>query len=107
MDKKNEISNYRAINRGCLVAFFDCQILQTSMAIYGCKLFSKDERRWIQLPTRETTDDTGTKKFFPIVSFKNKSIAKRFNDAVIEALDEFLATEQPAAGDDSFPELPF
>ena len=93
--QKISIIDYRAINRGALVAVFDCRINRTSMVLKECKLFENADTgaRWIGLPQKSWKGDDGKMKYQALVEFEDKNMGARFQDAVLAALDSHLGAE--------------
>lgn len=99
-----ECMNYKAVNKGSLIGFADFFIPKMGLEIYGCAMFQKDGRRWINFPQKEVTDDMGVKKYFSHIRFKEKSHMDAFSKAAIEAIEKWCAANQkqdmPAVEDD-------
>ena len=89
---KISIIDYRPIGKGALVAVFDMRLNQTSMVFRECKLFRKQDTgaRWIVLPQKSWKGDDGKLKYAALVEFEDKAMGKRFQDAVLAALDAYL-----------------
>ena len=89
---KIEISNFKAIGKGSLVAFFDLTLTQTSMVFHGCSLFEKGGRRWVNMPQRIVEQD-GAKKYFPVVEITDKALRERFQKSVKQAIDDHIGAK--------------
>jgi len=58
--------------------------------IYGCTLYMKDGKRWVNLPSREYKDSaTGESKYVSVVRFRNKKQHDTFSEAAKAAIDEW------------------
>lgn len=103
-----ECIKYKEINKGSLVAFVDFWIPKMGLEITGCSLHVKDNRSWVNLPSREYTDQQGEKKYAPIVRFREKSHADAFSSACKEAIQRRPKEDKviPPHPDDQ-EELPF
>jgi hypothetical protein len=84
-----ECLNYKPINKGSLLGFADFFVPKMGLEIYGCSLFQKDGRRWINFPQKETTDEMGVKKYFSHLRFRDKAHMEAFSKVAIEAIDKF------------------
>ena len=80
-----EITNYKLINKGCLLAKFDVSISDWGLTIRDCGLFEKDGRKWISLPNRQYQSRDGLTKNFDYVVFDQK-MRSRFEKACLEKI---------------------
>lgn len=66
------------------------------LVLHDVKIFeSSKSNRFVTLPSKEFIDkQTGAKKYFQLVQFKDKSNDELFKKAIIKAVDEFAATQQ-------------
>ena len=53
-------------------------------------LFEKNGKRWVGFPSKEWTKSDGTKSFFPLIEFANRSISDRFQSIVLPLAVEAL-----------------
>lgn len=83
-----ECLKYKTINKGSLLGYADLFVPKMGLEIFGCSLHQKDGRRWINLPSREYTDDKGEKKFFSIIRFRNKTHMEEFSKQAKEAIEK-------------------
>jgi len=86
------ICDWKPLNKGALRGFFTV-ILPSGMRIHACTLFEKEERRWINGPTRSFTSN-GKTTHETLVEFIDKSTADRFSAAVLAALDAYLGSNR-------------
>lgn len=103
-EMKMEILNLSIINKGALKAKFDVNIGQWGLTIKQCTYFDNGTKRWVNLPTREYTDQDGTKKHIMLVRFNTQELQDRFSKSCLEKVD-VLMQQQPVAEQAS--ELPF
>jgi len=90
-DQNIECLNFKRFDSsGCLFGFADFYIPKTGMEIFGCSVFQKEGRRWINFPNREFTDDAGEKKYIPYIRFRNKDLNNLFISAALKALDHWI-----------------
>jgi len=88
-----EISNYRQIGKGCLVASLDVAIPEWGITIKDCGLFEKDGRKWVNFPSKEYTNQAGEKKRWDFVVME-KDRKTKFDAACIAKVDEYLSSKQ-------------
>jgi hypothetical protein len=85
-----QISDWKPHNKGTLVGFFSAT-LPSGLVLHGLMLHRQGEARWIGYPAREYVDQFGTKQYARIIEFTDRATADRFRDAVLDALDQYLA----------------
>ena len=90
------ITNYKSYQKGALAAFFSVT-MPSGLVAHECKLFTKDGRRWIGLPSREFVGRDGTKSYKPILEFTNRETCDSFRDAVLAAIDGMSGAQRQAA----------
>lgn len=95
-----KIIDYKEINKGALVAQFTVQIDFKNMLLRKCKLFKKENDRWISLPA-EPYEKDGQKKFYNLVAFERPEDYKDFCALILEKLDGF------GMGNTQVSEIPF
>jgi hypothetical protein len=87
-----ECIRFRAHEKGHMKGFADFFFPKWGIEIYGCTLYEKDGKRWVNLPTKETEID-GEKKFFPFIRFKEKRHWEVFIEQAKKAIDDFREKE--------------
>lgn len=80
------ITNYKEINRGSLIAAFDLA-LPSGMVIHGAMLMESSGSKWISFPGIPY-DLAGKKMYRPVVDIPDRDRRDRFNALVLEALEE-------------------
>jgi DNA-binding cell septation regulator SpoVG len=95
MMNKITVTNYKAHQKGSLAAFFSV-ILPSGFIVHECKLFQKEGRRWIGLPSRPFTGKDGTRAYAPILEFTNREACERFRETVLDAIDAISGEQKPA-----------
>ena len=92
-----ECIRYTEYASGALIGFADLWIPNWGIEISGCSVFSKDNRRWVSLPSREYADKTtNEKKYAPIVLFREKGLFSEFGKAALQAIDDWIIRNPPA-----------
>ena len=86
-----ECMRYKSVNKGSLLGYADLFVPKTGLEIYGCTLHQKEGRRWINFPSREYSDETGEKKYAPIVRFREKAHMEGFTKVAKEAIEKKCA----------------
>jgi len=105
-----EITHYKPNpNSSALIASFTATYHKMGgIEIREIKLFRKDDKAWLQMPSREYEVD-GKKKYFPFVAFKDAATNEAFKgktmDAVIKHI-ESLGQQTPKPQEEQG-ELPF
>jgi len=92
-----KITNHRPYRKGALSAFFTVTF-PSGLVIHEVKLFEKEGRRWIGLPSRRFTDKEGSTGYAPIMEFTNREACESFRDAVLRAIDTNAASDQHQNG---------
>lgn len=85
---------YHAINKGFIVGSADVLVVKWGLIISDIKIFSKDNKSWINLPSK-MVETNGEKKFFPYIRFERKEDIDKFKDAVLESVKEFQVVPFP------------
>jgi len=86
-----EIVSYRPFEKSTLRGFATIALTSVGLEIKDCSIHSKHERRWVNLPSRPYKNDSGKQAWSPIVRFTEKETYWKFSEAVVEALDSYLA----------------
>lgn len=89
-----ECTNYKPVNKGNLLGYADFFMARSGMEIYGCGVYQKDGRRWVNMPSREYTNADGEKKFLSIVRFREKPVQQAFSETALKAVDEKIKRDQ-------------
>jgi hypothetical protein len=93
-------SNPKLIRKGTLVGSFDLA-MPSGLIIRGAMLFSKADSQWVNFPSKEYTDATGVKKYYPLLEFESREVADKFQAAVVPiALTALLPRGRNAISDD-------
>lgn len=103
-----ECINYKPVNKGSLLGYADLFVPKMGLEIFGCSLHQKEGRRWVNLPSKEYTNDMGEKKYAPVVRFREKSHTDAFIKLAKESIEKKCA-EQPKHSQPEFldEEVPF
>ena len=100
-----ECIRYKGFESGALLGFADIRVHKWGVDIQGVKLYQKDGKRWIQLPSNEYEKD-GEKKYSPFMKFIDAPHWEQFTTKVKEAIEAFCATAAES-GEETFEEVPF
>jgi hypothetical protein len=87
-------SNFKRIDKNTLIASADLYVTKWRLTIYGVLWFRKGEKEWVGFPSKEWTDATGAKKYFPFAKFESRDDQDRFNEMAIAAIRQ-IAGDQP------------
>jgi len=91
-----EILQYKTVNKNSLQGILSIEIQKWgNFIINEISYFKKDDQRWISFPSKPYEKD-GEKKYFPLNRFKESSMAKSFQEKVLEALDKYLEINKPS-----------
>lgn len=88
-----ECVNFRAINVGNFLGFADFYLSEYGIEIHGCTLYKKDDRRWINLPTRTYKSKDGQERYAQVVRFREQGAYRDFCTMAKEAVDAFVSKE--------------
>jgi len=106
-----KIENYKEIRKGSIVSSFNLTLPKwNDFQIRGITLFESNGKRWISMPSRQYDDPaTGKKKYYPYVAFVNRELNDKFNEMIIQTLDEYVKSQSPNVKplDNSEDDLPF
>jgi hypothetical protein len=83
-----ECTNYKPVNKGSLLGYADLLLIKSGMQIFGCSLHQKDGGRWVNMPSREYTNDAGEKKYLSIVRFQDPERMKAFSVEAMKAIEK-------------------
>lgn len=106
-----ECLHYRPHSTGNLLGFATIFVTKWGLEISGCSLHQKNGARWVNLPSREYTDDSGEKKYAPILRFKEKAHYDAFVVAAKQAIEAYAkanaAQAAPQAKELKHDDIPF
>lgn len=97
--EKIKCLRYAPINKGFLEASVSIFVPKWGMEIHDIKIFNKDGRRWLGLPSK-VVDNGEKKSFYPYVKFPSKDLMTFFTEQVLESIIPYEAAPP------SFPEQP-
>ena len=89
-----ECIKFQSVNKGSFVGYADFYIPKTGLEIYGCQLFQKDGKRWINMPAREYTNEQGEKKYAPYVRYREPNHKELFSEYALKAIEKKCAEMQ-------------
>ena len=90
-----KILNFKKFEKGFLYGFADIAVplWGTNLIIRGCKIFTKEGKQWVNLPSREFQNDQGETKYAPLVAIEDDAIYKKFTAGLTEAWNEYVKTQ--------------
>jgi hypothetical protein len=92
-----ECIKYREHVSGALQGFADYRCDKPGHILLGCPVFSKGDKRWVTLPSREYIDPkSGEKKYLNCIEFIDKSHNSIFSQLALQSLDEWCAKNAPS-----------
>jgi hypothetical protein len=83
------ISAWRPHRKNTVRGFFDAT-RPLGLVLHSLMLHERDGARWIAFPGREWSDAQGQRQFSPVVEFISRTIADRFRDQILAALNVHL-----------------
>lgn len=105
-----EVLNINPVHKGSLIATCSVRIVPWKITLHDIKIFEKGANRWIGLPAKEFTNDSGEKKYTELVTFDHDAIKNSFRNQIMGAIDKFLASNPDLKVEDAIKEddtLPF
>lgn len=84
------ISAWRPLSKNSLRGVFSAT-MPSGMVFHDLMLLEKDGKRWIGFPGKPWIDQQGKTRYANFIEFRDKASANRFHDAVLAALDDYLA----------------
>jgi hypothetical protein len=94
------VTNPKLIRKGTLLGSFDLT-MPSGLVVRGAMLFSKATSQWVNFPSKEYIDETGVKKYYPLLEFESREVADRFQAQVLPiALQALLPRGRDAISDD-------
>jgi hypothetical protein len=91
---------YRPASVGAFRGFADFAINDLAIEIFGCTVYHKDGKRWINLPVRSYKNDKGEEKYAPVVRFVEQTSFRTFCENAKIALDEYEENKKEEYGQD-------
>jgi hypothetical protein len=83
-----EIRDWRPRQNGTLQAFFSLT-MASGLIIRGCSFHRKNDRSWVNLPSREYTLQ-GLRKFEAIITFADRATEDQFQRHARDAVNQYL-----------------
>tara|TARA_R110000868_G_scaffold61144_1_gene185937 strand:- start:163 stop:480 length:318 start_codon:yes stop_codon:yes gene_type:complete len=85
-----EVIKFTPHRKGALLGFADVYVPKMQLEICGMSVAEKGGKRWVNMPSREYTDDKGEKKYAPIMKFRDKDLNTRFCAICLEAIEKVM-----------------
>jgi len=86
-----KLSFYKEINAGALVSSFNLEIPSWGLTLVDCKLFIKDNRKWLGWPSESYMGKDGQKKYKKL-AYLDRDRESRLLSAVYKLVEEKLYT---------------
>ena len=86
---KVECLKFKSMDSGALLGFADIWVPKMGIEIFGCGLYAKDGRKWINFPCREYKDENGDNQWIPVMRFRSKEHMNGFSSLVIADIAEW------------------
>ena len=102
-----ECIKYVSVNKGSLLGYADFYVQKTGLEIIGCQLHQKEGRRWINMPSKEYTNDQGEKKYAPCVRYRERAHMDAFSELCKKAIEKKCAENNQSQQTHQEEELPF
>lgn len=82
-----KIINYKPLNKGALVAFFDLQMPKWGVTLKGCGHFksTKGGKEWVTMPSKPFEADGGT-KYQQLVTFDEQAHKDAWEKRILQML---------------------
>lgn len=90
-----QITRFHKFEKGTLYGFLDIAVplWGTMLNIKGCKVFNKDGKQWVNMPSREYQDDKGETKYQAIIGIDDEAVYKKFIAGVTTAWNEYCQSQ--------------
>jgi hypothetical protein len=83
------IENWKPFRKNTMQGSLDL-VLPSGIILRGCTLHEKNGDRWIRMPARSYTNDSGATTWVTTVEFASKEAKRRFQETALEAVDRHL-----------------
>ena len=97
------LKNIRKINKGFLRASFDLVVGPFTIKDY--LLFEKEDKSWVQAPSRKYIDSNGDEKYFGYVRIEDKDKWESFCNWAIDGVLDKIGSKPPEVLEDD--DIPF
>ena len=81
------ILNWQSYEKGSLQGFFTLE-MDSGLRVHKMMLMQKNGARWVAFPGEKYTKTDGSTGYSKLIEFKDRSVADRFRDSVLRAIDE-------------------
>jgi hypothetical protein len=89
-----ECLKFQSVNKGSFLGYADFYIPKTGLEIFSCQVFQKDGKRWVNMPSREYTNEQGEKKFSSYLRYRDPAHRDMFNELALKAIEKKCAEMQ-------------
>lgn len=85
-----EIQKFELINKGTLIARFNCKMLKWGgLIIRDCTLFESGASKWCNFPSKQYEVE-GKKKFFAYLAYEDRVLDDKFKEMILKAASEYM-----------------
>lgn len=85
-----EIQKFELINKGTLIARFNCKMLKWGgLIIRDCTLFESGANTWVNLPSKQYEVE-GKKKFFSYLAYEDRALDDKFKEMILKAASDYM-----------------
>ena len=82
-----ECLEFKSYVKGCMLGFFNIYVPKMGIEIFGCSLWQKNGKRWVNLPSREYKDSEGQTKYMPMLRLREKGHYEAFMKEIKKSVD--------------------
>jgi hypothetical protein len=94
--KKLMVLEWRPFKKGASLQGFATLQLPSGLVLHDVTFHRREDgATWVGMPARSYIKRDGETSWMPMVGFIDKAAERRFRDLAIEAIEAFLAAQQP------------
>lgn len=88
-----ECIKFKKYIKGTLLGFADLKDPEKGFILQGCTVHQKEGQRWVNLPSKEYTDENGEKRHFYIFRFIENQDFNEFKSQALKAVDKCVLSD--------------
>ena len=97
-----ECTNFRAYENKSLRGWANLFIPKMGIEIFGCAVYEKDGKRWVNMPQRQWKDpETGEEKYVNVIKLRDKAHWEAFKDSAMQSIDAWIAANSKPSLEES------
>lgn len=97
-----EIRDFKAVKKGLLEGFLTVYVKEWDVILRDCGLFSMNDRKWVNLPSKSYTDAEGKTKYAALIDM-SKEKKEKFSKECLQALKTYSQAPAQKIADEEFP----